>query len=311
MPKALVVVGSVNADLYVEIARMPAPGETISGRNAAVRSGGKGGNQAGAAARLGHPTLLVAQVGDDAFAAPLRVALGEAGVRLEHLAVSPGDTGQAMILLQSGGENSIVIVGGANLRWSGMTAGARAAIAGAGALLLQREVPEAVNLDAARAAHAAGVPVVLDAGGMDAPVPETLLPLIAVLSPNETELARLSGLPAEGEAQCLAAARALQARGVGAVLVKRGAHGALLVPRGGEPILQGAHRVAVVDTTGAGDCFTAAYAVAMVEGRAERERLAFACAAAALCVQKKGALPSMPARAEVDALLARSAGAAR
>src|SRR3954467_10420415 len=107
--KPLVVVGSVNADLYIEVDRLPEPGETIAGRNAAVRPGGKGGNQAGAAARLGCRTYLVAQVVDDAFADPLRVALGQAGVAIDHVATSPGDTGQALILLQRGGENSIVI----------------------------------------------------------------------------------------------------------------------------------------------------------------------------------------------------------
>jgi ribokinase len=306
--KPLVVVGSVNADLYVEIPRLPLPGETLAGDNAAMRPGGKGGNQAGAAARLGQETWFVGQVGDDAYAAPLSGALSAAGVKLGLLATSPGATGQALILLQPGGENSIVIVGGANRRWSAPPAAAEAQIDAAGALLLQREVPEAVNLAAARRAAAAGVPVVLDAGGDDGAVPAELLPLLAVLSPNESELARLTGLPTTDDAQVLAAARALQARGVGTVLVKLGGRGCLLVPPApGVPVAQPAFRVPVVDTTGAGDCFTAAYVVALMEGRMPLDRLAFACAAAALCVQVKGALPSMPARAAVDAFLAERA----
>lgn len=302
MAKHLLVVGSANADLYVEIARLPAPGETLPGGNAAVRPGGKGANQAAAAARLGLPTRFAGRFGTDAFAAPLRAALAEAGADLAPSRDVPGPTGQAFILLQKGGENSIVLVGGANRAWEDRPA---FDLAGAGALLLQREIPEAVNLAAASAARAAGVPVVLDCGGDDAPLPAGLLALIDVLSPNESELARLTGLPTGDEAQVLAAARALQALGVGTVLVKLGARGCLLVPRSGPPIRQAAFTVPVVDTTGAGDCFTGAYTVGLVEGLPEAQRLRLACAAAALCVQGLGAMPSMPRRAAVEAFLAQ------
>lgn len=304
MPGALVVVGSVNADLYVEIERLPARGETLAGANAAMRPGGKGANQAAAAARLGQETWLAAQLGTDAFATPLRAALGEAGVKLDLVTAVEGESGQAFILLQRGGENSIIVVGGANGRWGGVGAAVRDRIAGAGALLLQREVPEEVNLAAAAAAHAGGVPVVLDAGGVDAPIAPALMRLVTVLSPNETELARLTGLPTSDDAQVLAAARRLQAGGVATVLVKLGARGALLVPPAGEPLRQRAFPVEVVDSTGAGDCFTAAYAVAMLEGQASAARLTFACAAAALCVQQRGALPSMPRRDAVERFVA-------
>lgn len=301
MPGHLLVVGSANADLYVELDRLPAPGETLPGRNAAVRPGGKGANQAAAAARLGLDTRFAGRFGSDAFAAPLREALAGAGVDLTPAHAVPGPTGQAFILLQAGGENSIIIVGGANRAWE---ASPGLPVAGAGAVLLQREVPEAVNLHAARLAQAAGVPVVLDCGGDDGPLPAELLPLIAVLSPNESELARLTSLPTGDDAAVLTAARALQARGVGTVLVKLGARGCLLVPRHGEPLRQPAFRVPVVDTTGAGDCFTAAYTVGMVEGLPEPARLRLACAAAALCVQGMGAMPSMPPRAAVESFLA-------
>ena len=301
----LLVLGSVNADLYVSIERLPARGETIPGRDTALRPGGKGANQAAAAARLGIATWFVGQVGADNYAAPLRAALAGCGVHLDLLGESAGETGQAFILLQRGGENSIIIVPGANHAWSEPPAGALGRIAGSGALLLQREVPEGVNLVAARAAAAAGVPVVLDAGGADDPLPDDLLRLITVLSPNETELARLTGRATGSEAEVLSAARALQGRGVGTVLVKLGARGSLLVPTVGEPIRQGIFTVPVVDTTGAGDCFTAAYTVALLEGRTEAERLRFATAAAALCVQRLGAMPSMPTRSEVEAFLTR------
>ena len=268
-----------------------------------MRPGGKGANQAAAAARLGMDTWFVGQIGSDACAAPLRAALADGGVRLDLLEESTVETGQAFILLQRGGENSIIVVPGANHAWSSPTSLALARIGQSGALLLQREVPEAVNRLAAQAAAAAGVPVVLDAGGLDAPLPDDLLPLVSVLSPNETELARLTGMATSSDTEVLAASRAMQARGVGTVLVKLGARGAMLVPLSGDPLRQAAFSVPVVDTTGAGDCFTAAYTVALLEGRSEGERLRFATAAAALCVQKLGALPSMPSRRAVDALL--------
>lgn len=305
MTKPLLVLGSLNADLYVEIDRLPRPGETIAGGGAAVRPGGKGANQAAAAARLGQPTFFAGHHGDDAFAPPLRAALAGAGVKLDLLSRLPGPTGQAFILLQRGGENSIVIVGGANQAWRGVGAPVRRRLANCGALLLQREIPESVNLAAARLARRAGVPVVLDAGGATTPLPSALLRLVDVLSPNETELARLSGRPTANDAQVLAAARVLQRRGVGTVLVKLGARGALLVPRFGRPLRQRAFRVPVVDTTGAGDCFTAAYTVGLLEAMPESDRLRFACAAAALCVQAKGAMPSMPRRAAVERFLSR------
>ncbi|HYE05512.1 MAG TPA: ribokinase [Planctomycetota bacterium] len=304
MAKPIVVVGSVNADLYVEIDRLPRPGETIAGDDAAVRAGGKGANQAAAAARLGGATWFAGRVGDDAFAAPLRGALKDSGVALDHLATVAGPTGQALILLQAGGENSIILVGGANQRWEGgIDQGAAARIAGAGMLLLQREIPDAANLAAARIARAHGVPVLLDLGGMDRPLPAELAELIDILSPNETELKRLTGATGDDEASLLAAARTWRGKRPASVLIKLGSRGCLLLPASGEAIAHPAMTVPVVDTTGAGDCFTAAYAVAVLDGRDERARLRFACAAAALCVQKKGAMPSMPSRAEVERLL--------
>ncbi|MBA3847073.1 MAG: ribokinase [Planctomycetes bacterium] len=304
MAKPIVVVGSVNADLYVEIDRLPRPGETIAGDSAAVRAGGKGANQAAAAARLGCATWFAGHVGDDAFAAPLRSALKDAGVALDHLAPVAGPTGQALILLQAGGENSIILVGGANQHWDdGLDTATQARIAGAGMLLLQREIPDAANLAAARVARAHGVPVLLDLGGMDRPLPGELAELIDILSPNETELQRLTGTTGDDEASLLAAARAWRGKRAASVLIKLGSRGCLLLPASGEPIAHAAMKVPVVDTTGAGDCFTAAYAVASLDGRDERARLGFASAAAALCVQKKGAMPSMPTRAEVERLL--------
>lgn len=303
--RPLLVLGSINADLYVEIDALPKPGETIPGRDCAVRPGGKGANQAAAAAKLGCPTRFAGHIGSDAFAGPLRAELRAAGADDALLATVPGPTGQAYILLQRGGENSIIVAAGANYAWSGLDQAIAAAIPSAGALLLQREIPEGISIAAARAAQAAGVPVLLDAGGSDdGPLPAELLAALAVISPNETELARLTGLPTGSDAEVIAAAKVLQGRGVGTVLVKLGARGCLLVQADGSVLRQGVFKVPVVDTTGAGDCFTGAYTVALLEGLSEGERLRFACAAAGICVQRKGAMPSMPMRAEVTEFLA-------
>ncbi len=175
-------------------------------------------------------------------------------------------------------------------------------VASSGAVLLQREIPDAVSLHAASLARAQGVPVLMDAGGRDEPLPAELARSLDVLSPNETELHRLTGLPTGSLTDIDIAGRWLLRQGVGAVLVKLGARGCLLI----EPentYEQAAFPVGVVDTTGAGDCFTAAYTVALMEGMPAPRRLAFACAAAALCVQTKGALPSMPQRGAVERFL--------
>ena len=305
MKKPLLVLGSINADLYVEVETLPKPGETISGHDCAIRPGGKGANQAAAAAKVGYPTRFAGHLGSDAFAPALRAELRAAGADDALLTEVAGPTGQAYILLQRGGENSIIVAPGANHVWSNtLDPELTAAISQAGALLLQREIPEALNIAAAQFAKSVGVPVVLDAGGSDdGPLPAALLACLTVCSPNETELARLTGMPTDDDALVIAAARKLQSQGVATVLVKLGARGCLLVRPDGSTLRQGIFPVNVVDTTGAGDCFTATYTVAMLSGMAEAERLRFACAAAGVCVQCKGAMPSMPTRAELQALM--------
>ncbi|GLI68634.1 hypothetical protein VaNZ11_013004, partial [Volvox africanus] len=307
-PKPLVVIGSVNADLVLPIDRLPKPGETLAAASIETVPGGKGANQAAAAARTGYPTFFIGQFGkDDPNAALLRGALQGSGVDLSHAQDVDGPCGTALILLQSGGENSIIIVGGANQAAWNLSDSVKQLISIAGAVLLQREIPESVNIKVAHWAQAAGVPVFLDAGGVEGPIAPELLSCLSVLSPNETELSRLTGLPTDGEEQVRAAAEQLMAAGVKAVLVKLGSEGSLLLPGQGQPALrqQAIKAQEVVDTTGAGDCFTATYAVAVLEGQAAPQALRFASAAASICVQRKGAMPSLPSRAEVEELLAR------
>lgn len=209
-------------------------------------------------------------------------------------------------MLQPGGQNSIIIVGGANMvGWpEEVRAGDIDAVRRAGIVLLQREIPDRVNIQIAEVAKSAGVPVILDAGGVDAPIPGELLSLVDIFSPNETELARLTGRPTETFEQISQAAKQCHALGVKQILVKLGDKGSALFVDGDEPIRQSIITAAeVVDTTGAGDTFTAAFAVALVEGQTPKESLKFAAAAASLCVQVKGAIPSMPDRSAVMKLL--------
>jgi len=180
-------------------------------------------------------------------------------------------------------------------------------IRSAGILMLQREVPEEVNIEAAKVAQQAGVPVVLDAGGMEGVIGEELLRCVTVVSPNETELERVTGLPAGTEEEVRAAAASLLERGVEAVLVKLGEKGSLMLRSAGlPPVRQEAVPVLkVVDTTGAGDCYTAAWAVASLDNRSSAESMMFASAAAAICVQRKGAISSLPTLEEAQGVLQR------
>ncbi|GJP79369.1 hypothetical protein CLOP_g9611 [Closterium sp. NIES-67] len=255
-------------------------------------------------------------------------------------------TGHAIVMLQADGSNAIIIVGGANMAWSKrrmegrgagrresyFSEGAREAIRGAGMVLLQRELPDDVNAEAAEVAAAAGVAVVLDMGGMEGALPDAMVRRVAVLSPNETELSRLTNLPVTSLPEAERAAHSLLAKGVPKVLVKLGSSGSLLVsssplapPSSSSPLsaslstaTDGTGRQvwhlrqpvvpahAVVDTTGAGDTFTAAYAVALLSGSSDADALLFASCAASLCVQKKGAMPSLPDRFSVQSLVQQS-----
>ncbi|KAM3395946.1 ribokinase isoform X1 [Capsicum galapagoense] len=303
----LVVVGSANADIYVEIDRLPKEGETISAKAGETLAGGKGANQAVCGGKLGYPTFFVGQVGEDANGKLINEALGNGGVCLDYLTtVSNAPTGHAVVMLQSDGQNSIIIVGGANMScWPEKLSTEDLEIVRiAGIVLLQREIPDFVNIQVAKAARNAGVPVILDAGGVDSPIPSELLRCVDIFSPNESELARITKMPTGSFEQISKAVEQCYALGVNQVLVKLGANGSALFTKGEEPLRQPIIKTAkVVDTTGAGDTFTAAFAVALVEDKSKEECLRFAAAAASLCVQVKGAIPSMPEKRAVINLL--------
>ncbi|KAJ6894224.1 ribokinase [Populus alba x Populus x berolinensis] len=303
----LVVVGSANADIYVEIDRLPKEGETISAKTGQTLAGGKGANQAACGAKLSYPTYFVGQVGEDAHGKLITEALKNGGVNLDCVRnLSDVPTGHAVVMLQPDGQNSIIIVGGANMScWpEKLSDEDLEVVRKAGVVLLQREIPDLVNIQVAKAAKSAGVPVILDAGGMDAPMPPELLNVVDILSPNESELARLTCMSTESFEQIGQAVVKCHKMGVKQVLVKLGAKGSVLFIEGEKPIKQTIISAArVLDTTGAGDTFTAAFAVALVEGKTKEECMRFAAAAASLCVQVKGAIPSMPDRTSVLHLL--------
>lgn len=303
----LVVVGSANADIYVEIDRLPKEGETVAAKTGQTLAGGKGANQAVCGGKLSYPTYFVGQVGKDAHGKLITDALEGGGVHIDHLSTVAGaPTGHAVVMLQSDGQNSIIIVGGANMSSWPETLSPQdlEVVRNAGIVLLQREIPDSVNIQVAKAAKKSGVPVILDAGGVDAPVPPKLLNFVDIFSPNESELARLTGMPTESFEQISQAVVKCHELGADQVLVKLGAKGSALFTKGEEPIKQPIISAAkVLDTTGAGDTFTAAFAVALVEGKTQKECLRFAAAAASLCVQVKGAIPSMPDRKSVLDLL--------
>nr|WP_275937008.1 ribokinase [Streptomyces nanshensis] len=291
------MLGSTNMDLVAYVATAPRRGETVTGRAFRTVPGGKGANQAVAAARSGGSVAMIGAVGRDDFGLRLRDALDGAGVGTDGLRTVEGESGTAHIVVDDDGGNAIVVVPGANGTVDGLADGDEERIAAAGALLLQLEIPLAGVLAGARAAHDHGVRVVLTPAPAQ-PLPPELLAVTDLLVPNEHEAAVLTG-----KSDPYDAADALLAL-VPEVVVTLGARGSLYAVRDADPVLVPAPRVKAEDTTAAGDTFVGALAVASGEGRAMPEALEWASAAAALSVQRPGASASMPHRAETDAFAA-------
>ncbi len=304
MTPHITVVGSLNMDLVVRAPRIPRPGETIIGGDFRQVPGGKGANQAVAAARLGARVSMVGRVGRDAFSQTLLENLASDGIDHTFVTQDPeAATGVALIVVEDAGQNSIVVASGANVRLSPDDVdAAEAAVGRADVLLLQLESPLETVSRAAEMAHAHRVPVILNPAPAR-PLPASLLSLVDVLVPNESETALLSDLPVADRAQAEAAAAALLELGVGTVILTLGERGALLARADGARHVP-AFEVAPVDTTAAGDAFVGGLAVALAEGRALAEAVRWGNAAGALATTRAGAQPSLPTRRAVAELLA-------
>lgn len=312
MTASVVVVGSANMDLVVATPTLPRPGETVLGDGFLAVPGGKGANQAVAAARAGAQCHFLGAVGLDAFGDELKGCLAAAGVGLDGLRRVTGPSGVALIAVDAAAENLIVVAPGANSQLTDLDAGDRELIAGCDVLLCQLEIPPETVAEAAAAAHAGRTTFILNAAPARA-LPEELLALVDVLVVNQTEAAVLAGLdggratgaalaPQNNVPELLSGLLAHVPR----VVLTLGAAGAAYADRDGLRLEVGAPPVDAVDTTAAGDAFTGALAVAWALGRPVEEALRWACAAGAACAQRRGASSSLPTEAEIDALYHRT-----
>jgi ribokinase len=298
--KPIVVVGSINIDLVARAKRIPLAGESLIGTGFATTPGGKGANQAVAAARLGYPVQMVGMVGDDVFGQTLLDNLTSAGVGAKAVSRVAGPSGVATILVAESGENSIVVITGANGKVDIASVDRQSElIRSAGMVLCQLELPMETLSHVLAFCAEAGVPVMLDPGPA-AKLPETFWSQVAWLTPNGTEAAFYLGNVSEPED----AAKQMLAKGLRGVVLKRGGEGAYVAVAGGKAAWVKPFPVQAVDTVGAGDCFNGAFAVALLEGKDAWAAARFASAAAAISVTRQGAQASMPSRAEVELFLA-------
>ena len=301
----IVVLGGINMDVVANVRRMPEPGETVHGYSFFMAGGGKGANQAVAAARLGAEVRMVGRVGDDDFGRTLLGALRSEGIDVDGVAPDPTNgTGVAVIMVDASGQNCIAEIYGAN-RASDETQleAAKSAMEDADALMLQLETPPDVSLQAARHAQSIGLRVIWD------PAPAAEMPVEGFvvadfLTPNETEVEALTGIRVDDEDSAREAAESLIAKGVGAAVITLGERGVYAATEM-ESYLVPPFEVDVVDSVAAGDAFAAGLAVAVSEGSGLEDALKFGAASGGLAVTKPGARDAMPFRAEVDELLER------
>ncbi|MCI4064628.1 ribokinase [Micromonospora sp. R77] len=289
------VVGSANMDLVGTAPALPRPGETVLGSDFVMLPGGKGANQAIAAVRAGASCVFLGAIGSDAFGVTLKARITAAGVDTGQLRVVYGASGVALVMVGAEGENAILVTPGANSAFTGLTEGELHAVREADVLVAQVEVPLETVTEAAVAAHAAGTRVVLNAAPART-LPAELLAAVDLLVVNETEAVTLTGQGRDDP-------RALLALVPRAVLTL-GGHGAWYVDRDGATVHVPPVKVDVVDSTAAGDAFTAALAVAWGEGRELLDAVHWAAAAGAACVRRLGASVALPRRVEIDELYA-------
>ncbi len=303
MANKIVVVGSSNTDMIIKVPHVPAPGETIIGGTFSTAAGGKGANQAVAAARAGGNVTFVARVGRDMFGEQAKEGFIRDNINIDHvISDKNAPSGVALIFVGEDGQNSIAVASGANAHLSPSDVeSAKDAISSADILIMQLETPLETIQKAASIASEKGVRVILN------PAPacklsDNILKHVSVLTPNESEAEILTGIKVETEEDAGAVADTLMAKGIETVIVTMGAKGAFVVTADFKELIRG-FKVKAVDATAAGDVFNGTLAVALAEGRGLKEAVMFANAAAALSVTKLGAQPSAPTRKEIDKLL--------
>ena len=301
--KTIIVVGSSNTDMIIQLDRIPRPGETILGGEFTSAAGGKGANQAVGAARAGGQVTFIARVGQDMFGDQAVAGFIKEGIDTDHvLRDKSRPSGVALIFVAKDGENSIAVAGGANGELSPTDVGkAKNLFASAGMLVMQLETPLATVQAAADLAAKASVRVILNPAPART-LPDKLLKKVSIITPNETEAELLTGIKVDSEAAASKAADKLLTRGVKTVIITLGSRGAFVAGEGVRKLVPG-FKVKAVDTTAAGDVFNGALAVALGEGRPVIEAVRFANAAAAISVTRPGAQPSAPARKEIELLL--------
>jgi ribokinase len=297
------ILGSANMDLVATADHLPAAGETVLGRDFATIGGGKGANQAVAAARAGGDCVMIAAVGDDAFGPVLRSGLDAAGVDTRLVRTVSGPSGVALIAVDRHGENQILVAPGANATLDKLSGDELAAVTDAQALVCQLETPISAITQAARAAHAAGVPVVLNAAPARE-LPAELLDAVDLLVVNQGEAATVAGRPGASVDELIDALLETVPR----VTVTLGAAGVAYADRDRVRVWVPAPVIEAVDTTAAGDAFVGAMTVAWLEGRAIGDALRWGCAAGAAAATSAGAASSIPERAAIDELYAAAYG---
>lgn len=302
--RLICVIGSSNTDMVVKGARIPAPGETVSGDEFFLFPGGKGANQAVAAARLGGNVRLVACVGEDSFGRESIERFRSEGIDCSFIVTDPvAASGVAMITVDGQGENSIMVVPGANGKLT--PEHARSAVQRLpedAIVLLQLEIPMDTVETALAEAHARGLTVILNPAPARA-IPEHWFSRVSVITPNETEAEAIGGLSVDETDTLQLVSDRFHRAGTANVIITLGSRGAWISDGTASGIIP-SQPVDVMDTTGAGDCFSGALAVAMAEGKDLRDAVHFACAAATLSVTRMGAQPSMPVRSRLDEFIA-------
>ncbi|WP_320720600.1 ribokinase [Enterobacter sp. 296B2] len=301
----LVVLGSINADHILNLETFPTPGETVTGNQYQVAFGGKGANQAVAAGRSGANIAFIACTGDDDTGERVRKQLASDNIDISPVSVVEGEsTGVALIFVNAEGENVIGIHAGANAALTTERVEVqRGIIAGAEALLMQLESPVESVLAAAKIAHENHTTVVLN------PAParvlsDELLALVDIITPNETEAEKLTGIRVENDDDAARAAKVLHAKGIGTVIITLGSRGVWASVNGEGRRVPG-FKVKAIDTIAAGDTFNGALVTALLEGNVMDDAIRFAHAAAAIAVTRKGAQPSVPWRKEIDEFLSQ------